>query len=585
MYVAKQNIHCDVLVIGGGLAGCLAALEAKKELGPEGRVVIVDKGYLSRSGQSPFAAGIWTFFDPEQDSLDQWMEEVITWGEFLNDQAWCQQLFSLGHVVAKQLDDWATQLGKQIFRKDEYGKMIRRRSRGHDYTRHVVIDSLAMMDTLRKRLQQDGVQIVDRVMITELFCGAESMRGAAGFNYRQEETYLFHSPVVILSASGSAFKSIFMGHRNLTGDLQAEALEQGVILTNMEQFYSNTVCRDYDTHGMNLYVGVGGKFLNGRGEEFMPDYHQLSNRAPLQNLNLAFAREVAEGRGPIYLDITSASAEDRKLCREVLPESFRIWDRAGRNPFDGMIPWVSSLRGTCAGGGGIKIDLNCRTNRPGLFAAGDICWIGPHGTYSIGGVNIGFTSVSGYVAGQQAAIFQKNLANQEPKVSVGELKERFRQRLKPLTITEGVNSADAIRKLQEVIVPYQVAYFKNAETLKQAYEELEQLEIEVLPRVIAYNSHELVAAVEVVNMVKLAKVMVQSSLAREESRGFHFRVEHPYTDNVNWLKLILVQQGEDRKISLWTEQVETPYVQPKDQRSLPPGAKRTGNVPAEEGVS
>ena len=69
----------------------LAALEAKEALGPDSKVAIVDKGFLSRSGQSAFAAGIWTFFDPEQDDMDLWLEEIVTSGEYLNDQRWYDQ--------------------------------------------------------------------------------------------------------------------------------------------------------------------------------------------------------------------------------------------------------------------------------------------------------------------------------------------------------------------------------------------------------------------------------------------------------------------------------------------------------------
>ena len=129
MKSADKRIACDVLVIGGGLAGCLAALQAKEALGPHGKVAIIDKGFLSYSGQSAFAAGIWTFFDPDQDDLDLWLEEIITSGEYLNDQLWCRQIYDLGHVVARKLDRWGTEVGETIFEKNDKGEMIRRKSR------------------------------------------------------------------------------------------------------------------------------------------------------------------------------------------------------------------------------------------------------------------------------------------------------------------------------------------------------------------------------------------------------------------------------------------------------------------------
>ena len=86
-----QTVECDVLIIGGGLAGTWAAVRASQ--GGDLSVTLVDKGRVGRSGQSPFAAGIFTVFDPRTDNADLWMEEMVTRGEYLNDQAWVKQLF------------------------------------------------------------------------------------------------------------------------------------------------------------------------------------------------------------------------------------------------------------------------------------------------------------------------------------------------------------------------------------------------------------------------------------------------------------------------------------------------------------
>ena len=334
MKETNQAIDCDVLIVGGGLAGCLAAISAKETLGNDSRIVIVDKSKISRSGQSTFAAGIFTFFDPEEDDVQQWMEEIVSAGEYLNDQMWCKQLFENSYRIARNIDSWGRSYGKTVFLRDENGRFVRRRSRGHIYTRHAVINSLPMMETLRRKMLDVGVNVVDRVMVTDLIGAEDGVQGALGFGYLDNQAYLFKSKATIVSASGCGFKSVYFGHRNLTGDLQAAAFEVGARFAGMEQFYSNTGARHFDIHGMNLYVGVGGKFLNGLGEEFMWRYNPvLGNRGRLQDLTLSFCREVKEGRGPIYLDVTAASDADRKLCRDILPESFKLWDRAGISPF------------------------------------------------------------------------------------------------------------------------------------------------------------------------------------------------------------------------------------------------------------
>ena len=95
-----------------------------------------------------------------------------------------------------------------------------------------------------------------------------------------------------------------------------------------------------------------------------------------------------------------------------------------------------------------------------------------------------------------------------------------------------------------------------------------------VPRLIARCGHDLVKAIEIENMVILAKLMVHASLIREESRGFHFRREFPYTDNENWLKRILLWKGLSGQVLSATEAVDTPFVRPTETRSLPPGAKK-----------
>ena len=211
----------------------------------------------------------------------------------------------------------------------------------------------------------------------------------------------------------------------------------------------------------------------------------------------------------------------------------------------------------------------------GLYGGGDICWIGPHGTYSFGGINIGFTSVSGYIAGQKAAQYRKSLGQDaETKVPRKEIRERMHERTAPLTRTKGKTPEEGLHLLQEIIVPYQVAYLKTAQRLNDALSKLDVLEQDFLPNLTARSSHDLVKAIELENMVTLGKLMVQASLLREESRGFHFREEFPETDNEKWLKRILLRKGPDGKMLTTMEEVETPFIKPKESRSIPPGVKK-----------
>lgn len=556
----NQTMVSDVLIIGGGIAGLLAAIRARDFVD---KVVLVDKGRVGRSGCSPFAAGIYAVCFPE-DNLDVWVKEMVETGEYLNDQEWAKQLCENSYPVASLIDKWAEQMGSPVFVKDAGGQFIRKRSRGHIHTSHCVINSLPMMDVLRRKADAKGVKLIERVMVTELHECA-----AVGFDYIRGELYSFQARSAVLAAGGCGFKSVFMGHRNLTGDLQAAAYRAGLIFKNMEQFASNTCHRDYDTHGMNLFVNVGGKFVNGLGEEFMGKYNpQLGSRARQPDLVLAFCREVKEGRGPIYLDMRTASKEDRALCRQILPETFMAFDRAGIDPFLRPMPWVPAFYGTIGTSGGVNIDLFCRTNIEGVYATGDTSCLPANGVTAIGGNALGFAAVSGYLAGENAAKF----AAQAEEIKTKEDEEEALNLLSPLFKPQGPGPDEIIQRIQKTLISVPVAYLKTSESLKRALDDLEKIK-PMIGELKAQDLHELMKCKEAENMLVVAELYLRSSLFREESRGFHFREDFPVTDNQNWLKWVFIEKDKDAP-KVWAEDIPTPYVKPEQKQEIPPGVRR-----------
>lgn len=558
MRIEPQNIiDCDVLVVGGGLGGCVAAVTARERGAP--RVVLVDKGKVSRSGQSVFSAGIWALNLPGED-LDTWVEESVVTGDYLNDQHWVRQLWENNYQVASAVDGWCAESGREAFKKTPPGEFLRRRSRGHIKTWHGMVNSLGMMEGLRRKVRAAGAEITDRVMVADLVCLDGRCAGAVGFNYRTGETFLFRARSTVLASAGATFKSIHVGHRNLTGDMLAAFWRAGGTVQNMEMITHNTTARAMDVHGINQYQSAGGKWVNSLGEEFMPEYDPvLGNRCNQPTMCLALAREVHEGRGPIWFDVTGAAPEDRELCRQTLPEAFRIWDMAGIDPFREKVEWVTAFYGTINNGGGVRIGLDCATDINGLYAAGDLTTVPPHGGYSFGGVNLAFTAVSGWIAGRSAA---EGLSPAGPGrggdvlVRAGEL---LGEAFGPLG--GGLLGTDQmILELQEALFPYRVSLIKNRTTLEGCLARIMDIEGR-LSGLGAADLHGLVKAIECRNLVAVAGLMIRAALFRKESRGFHFREDYPMTDNVNWLKWVLIKQ-EGGSPRIWTEDVPTPFVKP-----------------------
>jgi len=437
------------------------------------------------------------------------------------------------------------------------------------------MNSIPMMETLKQKAMDLGVRLVERAMVTDFIRNKDRVVGALGFNPQNGKTYLFQAKALIASASGAGFKSAFMGHKNLTGDVLAAACRIGVSAHNMENVCSNTCARRYDIHGLNLFVNVGGKLTNGQGEEFMWKYRpDLGNRARMQDLTLAFCQEVEMGRGPIFMDLTGTSKADQALCRKILPETFATFDAANMNPFAQKIEWMPAFMGTLNSGGGIRIDLNGATNLPGLFAAGDITPEPPHGTYSFGGVNIAFSHVSGMIAGEEAAAFAKKEGEAwDSHRTQEDIREGWERTIAPLKRTSGVDSKETIFHIQSKIIPKEYGYLRNQTTLEEGLSSLRSIRKEEIPRLRAHDPHELMRCLEARNLAEVGELILTAALHRKESRGWHFRKDFPYSDNKNWLKWVtLTRNGEEIKIK--EIPVPTPRKSPPAEIMLPPGVRR-----------
>ncbi len=563
MVALKRSVNhiktCDVLVVGGATAGCFAAIKAA-EKGEQ--VVLVDKGHVGRSGCSPFAAGAINICYPE-DNKDLWFEEIVTRGEYLNDQEWVKIQLAEAYDLNIELNNWGKRYGLKVLEEDEKGNFIRRKGRGNIHTRTNVINALPMMDTLRRRTLETGVELIERVMMTHLVVQDKRVVGALGLHCRTGESYLFLAKAVVLAAGGCGFKSFFIGHRNLTGEAQYMSLRAGVHLRNLDQAMSNTTSREIDIHGLSLMVGLGGRFLNAEGEEFMLRYDpEVGSRARLTRVVVGMAKEVDAGRGPIYFDLTQVVPNDQALLRHILPEGFRAFGRLGVNPFEQKIEWIPAFEGTLIHGGGIHIDTTCASNIQGLYAAGDTTCTPEHGTWSITGLNLSFCFISGARAGSYAA----DWAGQQhsPKLTQDDEKtilSYIEELTAPAKKNSGIKPDELNYELLKTLIPYRVAYLRDEATLQGALDNIRELKEIKLPLVFAKSIHELVKAFEVRSMLSIAEAIVESVLFRKESRGFVYRRDYPLTDNIDWLKWVMVTM-KDEKLKVWAEDFSTPYLEP-----------------------
>ena len=183
MIPKTERLSADVLILGGGLAGCMGAVAAIKK---GCTVILADKAWVGSSGESTFAAGDILYYDPEQDDMHEWLERWNKAGDSMFDPEWLEWYGKNVHELILMLDSWGME-----FEKDAQGRFKRKPGRGHREA--VVFPGYKMQKKLRGILEKLGVVIVDRVMITELLTSDGHVAGATGFNVRTGQFYVFEA--------------------------------------------------------------------------------------------------------------------------------------------------------------------------------------------------------------------------------------------------------------------------------------------------------------------------------------------------------------------------------------------------------
>ncbi|MBI4318002.1 MAG: FAD-binding protein [Chloroflexi bacterium] len=541
-------IDTDVLVIGGGIAGLFAAISAKRSQ-PELRVLLVDKAQPGASGCSVFAAGVLNYCLPDDPDLDSYKREIIEDNsEYLIDQDYVEAAIHDSYYRFKDLLDFGVD-----FMRNPDGNIKRVPSLGTKYGRCSPYSGGGphIMWTVRRQAAKCEVQMLERVVITDLLLSDGACAGAVGFGARDGRTYLFRAKSVVLAAGGLVYNRAPMGSSGGTGDGMALALRAGVELRNMEQSGNATIGpRGLGSPGLHIIFGLGGILVNARGERFMEHYRpDLKEEARRFELSRAILREWSVGRGPCYVDCTHLSPDSIDTIKRSLPLLARGLAARGQDLARDRIEYVSYGL-SMAGLGGVCIrSADGDVNVPGVWAAGwatDFCG----GVMSTVAASLMASSNVGARAGIRAAERARQVPM--PDVDLDDARQKIRVAIAPLGRDDGKSFEElSIRFLQGV---YQnINLIKNEARLQAAVDHLDAIESEI-ETVGAADCHQLRKLHDLKNMVQLARVSALASQARKESRMSHFREDYPDRDDRSWLKWIIVRSLGGR-VELRTEDV------------------------------
>lgn len=535
-----QKIQCDVLVIGGGLAGCWAALRAK-ELVPH--VVLVDTGKVSRRGKSSFS-GAAVLYPVESDDLNLWHREMVEKGEYVNDQDWVSVLLQEQGQRVKDMENWGV-----VFEKDGKGNPVRSPVLGQTHCKAGWVSSLQMMETLRLRMETEGVTIIDRIMVTGLLTSDgrypthEAVTGAYGFHTRTGEPYIINSRATIVATGGT-------GYFHLSGDGIAQAFRAGAEVYGME--FTRTF-DNMDFEGKYLAVHLATfqrlnmRLVNSLGERFMEHYQpQLKEKARRQDLGLAIVSEGMQGRGPIYIDMTHLDADGLHQLR-TLPTTARRVQAIER---EGIDFGKQKVRFHVTSGflhidsGGVRNNIYCETNIAGLYVAGEAGGFPSSGGGTIT-TKLATCCVSGYRAGENSARYA--IDQDLRAIDEKQLRQLEKEAIEPMKAKEGFQPHALWQEVEGFLSDGNVSVFRSARSLSSILEKCKEWQSRA-QTLKAFDLHELVKANKVRNFIKCVELVFRASLEREETRGLNIRIDYPYRDDINWLKWVVMRQDQKEEI-------------------------------------
>lgn len=535
----------EVLVVGGGLAGLMAALAVSDGVD----VAVLSKIYPTRS-HSGAAQGGFNAVLGEDDSIDAHIFDTVKGSDYLGDQNAIEVLCSDGPQVILELErmgvPWTRNADGWIAQRSLGGAGFPRACFVADFSGHVVLH--ALYEQILKR----GVKIYPEWHLLDLLVEEGRVSGALAYDLAHARLEIIRSKQIVLATGGygRAFSKTTNAHAN-TGDGMAIAYRAGAVLSDMEfvQFHPTTL------YGTNVLIseaarGEGGVLRNTDGERFMARYApEKMELAPRDVVARAIFREIKERRGfedhYVQLDLTHLG---EVLVAERLPQVRDLAIRyAGVDPARVPMPIEPAQHYSM---GGVRTDIWGVTSLHGLLAAGETANVSVHGANRLGGNSLLETVVFGRRAGRRSS----ELARKEswPALSgktVSRALEPWSNLLStPHQVLSENDSPFAIRLEMATLMTNQVGVFRTGDELEDAVDRLQQLK-ERYRRLSPQGgsqpfNYALMDHLEVGHLLDLSDIIARGALARTESRGAHFRLDYPERDDRNWLHHTFVSRGD-----------------------------------------
>ena len=552
----------DVLVIGGGTAGPMAAVKAK-QANPALRVLLLEKANVKRSGAISMGMdGLNNAVLPGHATPEQYVREITIANDGIVNQKAVMAYAANSHAMVEELDRWGVKFEKDetgdyaVKKVHHMGSYVLPMPEGHDIKK-----------VLYRQLKRTRVEITNRLVATRLLTHDGRIAGAMAFDCRTADFHVIRAKSVVLSCGAAgrlglpASGYLFGTYENPTnaGDGYSMAYHAGAELSGIECFQINPLIKDYNGPACAYVTGpFGGYTTNAQGQRFIEcDYWS-------GQMMWEFYRELQGGNGPVFLKLDHLAEETIQQIETILhtnerPSRGRFHAGRGTDYRERMVEMHISEIGLCSGhsASGVWVNEQAQTTVAGLHSAGDMAAV-PH-NYMLGAF------VYGRLAGESSAAFCA--AHDFAPVDAGQVEaERARVHAPLLRGAEqqGLPPSQVEFKLRRMVNDY----LQPPKVTKKMEIGLERFEAirEDLDRLQARDPHELMRALEVHAIRDCAEMAARASLFRTESRWglYHARVDYPERNDADWRVHVQLHKDALGRMSCFKRAIE-PYIVPVDQ--------------------
>ncbi|MBI1776717.1 MAG: FAD-binding protein [Proteobacteria bacterium] len=565
-----RRLDTDILILGAGGAGLLAALHAKKRA-PELAVTVAVKGLLGKCGCTRMVQGGFNVALAPGDSLERHFMDTIEGGKWLNDQDLAWTLVVGAQVRIRELEnEWGC-----FFDRNPDGSIHQKAFAGQSFDRTVHkgdLTGIEIMNRLAEQVWARGILRLEEHRAVALVpeAGGAGIAGVLMIDMRSGGFAFVRAKAVLLATGGGP--TMYRYHTpsgDKSCDGMAMALEAGLALRDMEmvQFHPTGLLAGHDTRMTGTVLeeglrGAGGWLLDRDGQRFMAEYDAKAERATRDVVSRAMIDQIRRGRGTglggLYLEMSQLGPE-------------RV-----RKEFKGMVERCADCGFDLAGGrveviptahymmGGVSFEKDCRTAIPGLFAAGEDTG-GVHGANRLGGNGVANSTVFGGIAGESMADWIKAGAGfravDEDRVAAG-----VSRATQPFQLPAGHSSEiESVREKLYEVMWEDVGVLREERGLRRAEAALPELD-QRLDRVgfgaaapgfnLAWHDW-----LNLKNLILVSRAITAAALARQDSAGAHFRTDYPGTAVPDSARFTCVHLREDGLI-LTSEPVRFTRVRP-----------------------